>query len=291
MATSTEPQDVSSEKLLEELSEPLELDSIDWMIRNLPPAQPSSIRRVPLDASLGTLEVFPAELLFLILDFLDFKSLSRLSRVSLKAKGMVESLPVNRKMMQHAPTVLTALGRTQLLSHHPAALIHKTLKSEKCTSCCIYFGGFLLLPTFERVCSNCLEENVSLRVTTATSIKECFHLTEKQLRTIPVMRSIPAIYGYSSRKRTYRLVSIKQAKKLAIEVHGSIENLAALMPTTRPPNMGMKKFLTFKQFHDEPMEAPSQDLSRLPEKADRQRDDFAGMASIPFPYLKSQAEP
>ncbi|RBR05895.1 uncharacterized protein FIESC28_11259 [Fusarium coffeatum] len=238
-------------------------------------------------SSLGQLDSLPAELLLSVIDLLDFQSLSRLSRVSLLGKYVIEDLPAYRDVVEHAPEALVALGQTHLLSYHPATLIYSTLRQSRCVSC-FAFGGFLLLPTCERVCFECLYENQSLRMTSPAMAKQCFGLTDQDLERIPVMHSVPGTFGLRfqfAHKQVEHLVSVKQAKKLALEVHGSAENLAKLRPTYRPGRVSMKDAAVFKHFHEASLDPPGCDLSRLPRKAEVVEDDFGGMASIRFPYL------
>ncbi|KAM0561225.1 hypothetical protein ACHAPJ_003730 [Fusarium lateritium] len=240
-----------------------------------------------LDSSLGQLDLLPAELLLSVLDLLDFQSLSRLSRVSLLGKGVIEGLPVYNEVIQHAPEALVTLGKTQLLSCHPATLLHSTLRTSKCVSC-FSFGGFLFLPTFERVCFECLYENQALRMTSPSMAKQCFGLTDHDLEQIPVMRSVPGTFGLRfqfAHKEVERLVSVKQAKELAMEIHGSAEKLAELRPRYHPGRTSMKDAAIFRHFQEASLEPPGCDLSRLPRKAEVVEDDFGGMASIRFPYL------
>lgn len=275
-----------SEELLSKLTCTLELE-LHGMIRNLPSAQLSTIHRESACSSLGLLDGLPVELLFITFNFLDFQSISRISRVSLRGKAVVETLPAYRDMMKNAPEILTALGTTRLLSCHSASLLRETLGSDKCVSCS-HFGAFLFLPTCERACFECLHQNPALRMTTPAIAKKCFHLTDKQLRKIPIMRSIPGMYDVRfevSRRRVYRLVSVKQAKQLGVEVHGSVENLAKLMPRACPRDMTLKELRVFRDFHGMPLQPPSYGLSRLPDSPDHVEDDFGGMASIRFPYL------
>ncbi|KAK4108168.1 hypothetical protein N656DRAFT_718480 [Canariomyces notabilis] len=192
------------------------------------PAKPSKISRESARSSLGLLDKFPAEILLLTLNLLDFQSLSRLSRVSLKGKVVVENLATYQDVMRHAPATLAALGRTRLLQYHPATAISQALRTEKCMAC-TEFGHFLFLPTCERVCFQCLVMKELLRVTTIELANEAFRLTDRHLERIPIMHSVPGTYGVrwddnteAPRELKYRLVSIKQARQLAIEVHGSI---------------------------------------------------------------------
>ncbi|KAJ3570281.1 hypothetical protein NPX13_g5777 [Xylaria arbuscula] len=261
--------------------------NLHGMIRNIPPAKPSHIRRESLQSSLGLLDRLPAELLLLTLDLLDFQSLSRLSRVSLRGKVVVESLPAFREMMQHAPQTLAALGLTRLLKYHSSSLLRQTLRSAECVSC-FGFAGFLFLPTCERVCFECLHENRALWMMTRAEAKKCFHLTEKQLKTIPTLYSIPGTYNVKfliSRRRVVRLVSVKQVKQLAITIHGSIETSPELNPASRPTTMTHKQYWRFKRFIEAPLEPPGCDMSRLPDKANDVGDEYCGMGSIRFAFL------
>ncbi|KAL4722267.1 hypothetical protein ACLX1H_010616 [Fusarium chlamydosporum] len=184
-------------------------------------------------SSLGQLDLLPAELLLSVLDLLDFQSLSRLSRVSLLGKDVIEDLPVYKEMVQHAPEALVALGQTPMA-------------------------------------------------------KQCFGLTDHDLQRIPVMHSVPGTFGLRfqfAHKQVENLVSVKQAKKLALEIHGSLEKLAKLRPTYRPGKVSMKDAAVFRHFHEASLDPPGCDLSRLPRKAEVVEDDFGGMASIRFPYL------
>ncbi|KAM0307472.1 hypothetical protein ACHAPM_000191 [Fusarium culmorum] len=262
------------------------------MIRHAPNQTLPSITSIPNQSrvyasSLGQLDLLPAELLLSVLDLLDFQSLSCLSRVSILGKDVIESLPVYSEMVQHAPETLAALGQTHLLGHHRATLLHSTLRQSKCVSC-FAFGGFLFLPTCERVCFECLYENQSLRMTSPAMAKQCFGLTDDDLGRVPIMHSVPGTFGLRfqfAHKQVEHLVSVKQAKKLALEIHGSDEELAKLRPTYRPGKVSMKDAAIFRHFHEASLDSPGCDLSRLPRKAEIVEDDFGGMASIQFPYL------
>jgi len=275
-----------SNELIAKLTCTLEL-YLQGMIHNIPPARVSTVRHAGVSSSLGQLDILPAELVVFILNLLDFQSLSRLSRVALKGKALVEGLPAYKDMMENAPSVLTALGKTGLLRYHSALLLRQTIRSKECVSC-FDFGGFLLLPTCERACFECLGENQSLRMTTPAIAKQCFGLTDGQLKRIPIMYSIPGEYGVKftvSRRRVYRLVNVKQAKQLGIDIHGSVENLSKLLPDSPVGTITSRKLLVLKRLQEAPLTPPGCDLSRQKEPSERVEDDFGGMASIRLPYL------
>ena len=184
---------------------------------------------------LGLLDTLPPEILLCILEYLDFKSLLRLTQVCLRGKQTVESMPAYREMRLYAGDSLIALGKTRLLQQHSAALLRQTLRSGYCVSCFDY-GGFLFLPTCERVCFECMHKNRGFHMMTLNTAKKCFDLTDKQLKSIPTLYSIPNTYNvrnYISRKRMIRFVCAKQVKKLALQVHGP-ENWPNSSPRPRP---------------------------------------------------------
>lgn len=126
-------------------------------------------------------------------------------------------------------------------------------------------------------------------MTTVTFAKRWFALTNNQIRRIPIMHSISGSYCVRYQVlycRAYCLVSIKQLKQLAIDVHGSPENVAKLM-LEDSSGMGFKDFHTLRQFHEATVEPPGCNLSKLPSKANRMNDKYGGMASIRMPSLNS----
>lgn len=256
------------------------------MIKSLALARPSAISRRACPSSLGSLDRLPPEVLVMILDYLDFLSLSRISQTSLLGKDIVEGMAAYRDMMQHAPESLTALGRTGLLSFHSASLLHQTLRSRMCVSC-YDSGAFLLLPTCERVCFECVYRNSALRVMRVNDAKAVFGLKEVHLRKIPILRNIPREYGvrYSaSQRKRLRLLNVKQVKQLAIRVHGSCEALNRCAPKY-PGSDARRKGWMLLALHSAPLEIPGSDMSKLREQKNLSEDEFGGVATIRFPFL------
>ncbi|KAK2616686.1 hypothetical protein QQS21_000298 [Conoideocrella luteorostrata] len=260
---------------------------LDGMIRNLRPAHPSTVHRES-PSSLGQLDKLPTEILFLTFNLLDFRSLSRVLRLSLRGKSIIETLPVYQLIMRHAPALLSALGQTRLIGLHSSQLILHTLRSDQCVSC-FEFGGFIFLPTCERICFTCLHENIAFWMISRPVAKKCFCLTEKQLKAVPIMHSIPGSYSVgtppASRSRVYRLVSVKQAKQMAIELHGSPEQVASLSLIGASNGKDLSERLKFQRFREISLEPPGLDLSRLPSKENFGSDGFAGVASMRLPHL------
>ncbi|CAK7214116.1 hypothetical protein SCUCBS95973_002029 [Sporothrix curviconia] len=240
-------------------------------------------------SSLGRLDCLPAELLRMVVHLLDCQSLVRLGQTSRGAWAIVDGLPAYRELRQHVLEVLAALGRTRMLRHHSVLLLQEALRSSLCASCQLSFGGFLLLPTCERVCFDCLYENRALWMTTLGNARACFRLTQRQLETqLPVLHTIPGFYGVQWHKhhpKIHRLVNVRQAKELAVKIHGSVATVAAFLPAVRPPGMSHRKYHMFRSFHEASLEPPGRELTLLPTRANMLEDDCGGVASVRMPYL------
>lgn len=256
------------------------------MIRGLTPACQSAISRRVYPSSLGSLDQLPAEVLVMILGYLDFQSLSRISRTSFLGKGLVEGMASYRDMMHHAPEALTALGRTGLLSIHSATLLHQSLRSKECVSR-YEFGAFLLLPSCERVCFECLDRNSALRAMRVNDAKAAFGLTAAHLKKIPTMKTIPGEYGIrfkASHRKSLHPVNVRQAKMLAIDVHGSSEALKRIAPPA--PRLGdRRRIWTLSALHGASIDPPGSDMSKIYRQRDQPEDELGGVATLRFPFL------
>lgn len=264
---------------------------VGGMISIFEPAKLSAIERSVSTSTASSLDRLPLELLHMICASLDFRSLSRLSRTSLRNKAIVESHPPYHNLMKYAPRTLNALGKTRLISAHSSALLHAALRSAQCLSCGQY-GAFLFLPTCERICRLCLIRNHSFWMIPETKAKKCFDLAQRHLNKIPVMYSIPDMYNvghYSSCGRRRRLYDVKSVKKLAIKTHGSETKLKELVPALPSLSFGdeVDEYHLFNAILNAPLEPYQSDpLTILKEKG--AWDDWCGMASIHFPSLPSQ---
>ena len=224
---------------------------------------------------MGAFGTFPAELLHLIFNSLDFRSLLRFLRVCHQTKSMVESFPTYQRMMAHASTALIALGRTRLITYHTTATIHAALLSDKCI-CCEQHGAFLFLPSCERCCYQCLHTERSLRVIPVSMAEMCFSVGPKDLRRIPIMLSIPGTYCVGqevTRRRRVRLVSIKQAEALGVSVHGSRTAMLFASGLDQMYGVPLSRFLPARWMSGAATDYPPD-------------DSFCGMASIAFASLR-----
>jgi hypothetical protein len=248
------------------------------------PAKRAIIQRSS-SSSFGVLDSLPLEILHHVLELLDFQSLSRLSRVSIAGKSIVESVLAYQIFMDYAPHVLTALSRTHLIASHSAKALFRAIISGDCIACGEY-GAYLFLPTAERCCLLCLHKNQGLWVIPTATAKDCFNLTSRQLKSIPNMLSIPGRYFVGrniARKLRLKLVSVKAAKLLAIKVHGSIKTMFEIFRAREYERDG--RVYLYQWLLKAPLEPISPTELEEPSWGIHPGDKYCGMASIVFPSL------
>ncbi|KAI0965519.1 hypothetical protein F4678DRAFT_476525 [Xylaria arbuscula] len=272
------------EELINKLTRSPEIELWGMLKRSGQPVE-RKLCREPTYSSLGILEVMPTELLFSIIEFLDFRSLLCLMRVSSEWKMVVEALPAYAALTKHAQGELGTLGLTGIIKHHSASVLYRVLLSPKCVSC-FEFAGFLFLPTCERICFACLLHNQAYWVLPMSMTEECFSLTKEQILTLPIVHAVPGAYFVGRSQQTQRwsglMVSIKQAKLLANKVHGS-SRMTAIKYIESKPYM---RSTMYQQFHHLSLKPPGRDLSRVPIKGVPMYDNYCGTAAIRFPYVK-----
>src|SRR3569833_1458773 len=222
-------------KMIPELGGPIEIEA--------PPL------RVPEPASsVGDLNRLPVETLCMILLGLDLHSLCRFTQVSRRARDLARSLPEYRQLTRPVPSVLRALVRTGMVGVHSLGDIYKQFNSTTCTSCGDT-GGFLFLPTCDRCCNMCLNNNKDLWALSLKEAKHLFKLSPEDLSKMPRLLSLRGIYLWERTKRL-NLVSFRDARYAA------------------------------GHQHQPPWRLPTDDFKT-------RRSQNWGMASMPFPHLGS----
>ena len=239
----------------------------------------NDIQAPHLASTIGSLDIFAAEILDNVLVWLDLRSLLRFGRVSRLGKALVESLPEYRDLRKHASKALVALTRIELIDFHPVSSLHAALRRENCASC-KHFAPFLYLPTCERVCFTCLELNPSWRVITVPTARACFGLGAKDLKHIPQMLSLPGAYGMyhgNHLTRRFKLVSLKQARESGVAKHGTEEAMKTFVAAR---NAGKTQSSTIRSTI-----AASRSRLILPPKPVPD-DKYWGVATVAFPSLR-----
>lgn len=232
---------------------------------------------------LGILDRLPVELLHWVLSELDFRSMTRFSRVSIRARNVLRSLPAYRDLMNHAPQTLAALGQTKLIHHHSASDLLAALRTECCATC-LEYGAYLFLPTCERCCWQCLRSNITRRVITPTAAGRIFALSPGMVRQLPAMFSIPGTYDVTRTpaRILHKLVSVSAAKKYAMSIYGSVANLEKAIARR---TYGGPTAYTTRYLEAAFLDSTDSDPVMMPDQGAIAVDPYFGMASIPFPSL------
>lgn len=231
----------------------------------------------------------PIEVLHLILEDVDFLSLSRFSRTSRRGCELVASLPAYQELHRHAPKALAALGRMTILQLHSSKTLRSSLYSDRCV-CCGNFGAFLFLVTCERCCFECQYTKQALWVMPRAEAAKCFDIPAKELKMLPAARSVPGRYFVRliiKRSKPQYLVSVRAAKKLALKLHGGTEaSLATHLQQSRPaPRLSRTKGL-FAHLQRAQLTFEDHDPRLLHVLPNTSNDYSNGMATILFPVLR-----
>lgn len=251
--------------------------------------EPSTAHVQPATSGLGRFDKLPVEVLYLLFEHLDFLSLARITRTARRGHELVTNIPGYGDILTHAKTALGALCGMQILCLHSIAKIRYMLRSAECISCG-NFGTFLFLLECERVCWKCLSSNPAMWAISRHEAGDCFNLSAKQLHQLPCAHSIPG--RYCVRRVVWQgtplaLVSVRAAKRLALQVHGSQEALRAHRLAKRSC-ISESKYQMWAHLHCVTLDFVKHDPCIVRDSVDGIEDEYNGMASVWFPY---QAEP
>ena len=254
------------------------------------PAKASTVQRSADNSSAGILDQFPPELLRVVFGYLDLRSIARLSQVSIRSRTIVQAFPPYQHLLKYAPSAMTALARTGCMRDHSIKTLHTTLYAESCVSCG-FFGAYLFLPTCEPCCYECLRKNHALWVVSPAEAQECFGLDDHHFAQLPVMRNIPGVYGLETdeRKDSHtqpgNFTSVKLAKTLAIEIHGSIANLPDWTPSPQGSLRDSLESFYLGFIQGAPLEHLECDPIMIPKRLSHLIEKHSGIASTPMPSV------
>lgn len=103
--------------------------------------------------TMGQLDRLPAELLIVILSYVDIPSLTGLRRVNRRSMELVDSIPQYTTIIQHCPGVIRAVISLQAQAYSLDSL-YAVLTSSRCSTC-EKFGDRVYLIDCRRVCELC----------------------------------------------------------------------------------------------------------------------------------------
>ncbi|KAM7198662.1 hypothetical protein V8F33_004929 [Rhypophila sp. PSN 637] len=123
----------------------------------------SAVRRQADDSydfsSMGTLALLPTEILLMILEHLDYRSLARLRRTCFRGNELVETLPRFIFMCRAKPTALFTLRLMEMMSRFPADTLFRSFLPGPCDFCHQFEKHpQILTETCQRVCLRCLAQ-------------------------------------------------------------------------------------------------------------------------------------
>ncbi|KAK2757880.1 hypothetical protein FQN54_004286 [Arachnomyces sp. PD_36] len=245
-------------------------------------------------ASPGALERLPLEIQQNVCAFLDFQSLSRLSLVSLRTRDVVTSCPEYADITKYARHAVVALRQTGLLGAHSALTLRAALRSKQCV-CCGDHGVVLFLPTCERACLTCLWANPAFWVIPAEQAKRYFALAPWRIQRLPTASIAPWFYTirtsddplpvkskFSVQKK---YVSVRAVKELAIQVHGSVENIEKAVACQKNLNFEILKDRFFRQIV---MGSFGKLRSVILNQKHVPANYYPSIGSIPFPFFRNE---
>lgn len=187
--------------------------------------------RCPLDngrhpyrpqCTLGILELFPLEILSIVLVHLDIRTLTDFRRVNHRARQVVDSVPEYKMIILYAPDtirVTLCIGTGILYTCHQ---LYDKLCTAECDTCGD-FASVIYLPTCSRICCFCHMDRNPLRPMDAL---RDYGLRRKDVASLPLFMGIPRKKkGYHDRQDLTRLTFVDRtlARKAGLALHGTSE--------------------------------------------------------------------
>ncbi|KAI5461444.1 F-box domain-containing protein [Mariannaea sp. PMI_226] len=152
-----------------------------------------------LDTGLGSLDVFPVEILSSICLMLDISAGFKFSHVSRRARAVLASIPEYHHVGEHALQALCALLQSQIGYHVGITTLHQALLTQDCQSCG-HFASYLFLPTVTRCCFFCLESAAGLSAAPLEKLTSEVHQSADQLREyIPIFYTLPSTHSAANK--------------------------------------------------------------------------------------------
>jgi hypothetical protein len=176
---------------------------------------------IPPGPRCGALSRLPVELLYMIINQLDIRSVFRLAATCQQFLFMIYSWSTFRDVATHAMSAIVALHKTRLLHHVTVADLHSVLQSSTCSGCG-HPGPYLFLVTCERICFFCLRYNPCFYLLRVYWAKGLFGIPSGAFRTARMMHTdSSARYTMPFPNPSYQLVAGKHVREMALQHWGS----------------------------------------------------------------------
>ncbi|KAH7926504.1 hypothetical protein BV22DRAFT_1128095 [Leucogyrophana mollusca] len=197
--------------------------------RTPPTANQIQLSQKPPNSSMGTLTVFPVELLNEVLRYSVLTAALSIRSLNRKARLIVDNSIPYKYLTLNASAALKILVQTKAADYFTIDHIYHVLCHPVCSICGVY-AAYVWLPEYTRCCMPCLRQAPVFMPMTTADAKAAYGLTERALLSVPVITSIPGEYGYGmmcrKREKPVRLLSPQLARKAAVIAHGGETKLA-----------------------------------------------------------------
>ncbi|CAI6259032.1 unnamed protein product [Periconia digitata] len=163
---------------------------------------------VIIEKELGTLDVLPTEILFIILQHLTVAELAQFRRCNRYSNYLIPGVPSLRAAMHIAPNVFKGLVALEIALHMTPQEMCMKFRQRHCERCRAGYRGeglaqCIYLPTFQRICFPCLDPNLGTRKIPLPASKlaiEPWFLSPKEVAALPVHRSLPGTFTDGTQK-------------------------------------------------------------------------------------------
>lgn len=191
--------------------------------------------------NMGGLAHIPLEVMHCMIDNMDFLSLARFGQTCRYARMMVESHPTLKILLKHCDHIRKWLWNTQLVLWHSILNVKTELFQPWCRSCGRR-GDLYHIPTGERICTNCNENNQRYWSIELKDALQAFNLEMEILDNLPLARVFDRqFYGphfpLASMDAQW-LVPVRVAYDIAVQVYGSVQNMQKAGQACSPDRFG-----------------------------------------------------
>ncbi|PGG96407.1 hypothetical protein AJ79_09602 [Helicocarpus griseus UAMH5409] len=156
--------------------------------------------------------LLPTEITLEVLFNLDFGSLGNIRCLNKHFKCAVKSLPPYRLLKEHASHTIKVIFEKGVSSSVTVRQLWTEFNRPSCRACGS-FGPFIFLPTVQRCCEECLQDNnANLQMISLKAVSVSFAIPTRIIK-----QKLPVVYSPAG--------SVKQLEALAIQVYGSLSKL------------------------------------------------------------------
>lgn len=170
----------------------------------------------------GQLSLLAVELIVMILENLDLKSIGNVRATSYALYDIAEGLTPYRILTECVPGTLQAIADIGAMEHFSLRHLYSMLCGMDCHLCGA-LGTLFYIPLGIRCCLFCVQYNPQLNLIPVETAMSLFALCSRDFNPFPTMRTFVGKYGlpYRPYKNTHWLVHVSHAVQAAITRHGN----------------------------------------------------------------------